>query len=141
MPHWSGTAGGCCSGQSLLQEEGCAFHLCSAAKGPANPSARHATESSKSAQDNEMAQWRLTLWHCLKRDTKEKRKTSQHTEKEKCLKLPVTRDVRPEDVLPLASIIAVTERTKPQTYLSKAERTFPVQQELYKLRKAEEFLF
>lgn len=76
-----------------------------------------------------MAQRRVTLWGCVKRDTKEKRKTSQYIEREKRLKLPVIRNVRPVDVPLLTSIIAVTERTKPQMYSSKAENTLPVQQD------------
>lgn len=58
----------------------------------------------------------------FKKRHKSKKKTSQYTEKEeKRLKLPVTTDIRPEDVPLPANSIAATKRTKPQMYLSKAE--------------------
>lgn len=93
------------------------------------PTIRHKAESSKPAKDNEMAQRRPALWGSLKRH-KSKRFTIHRKGRKKCLELPVMGQIRPVDAPTPANITAATKRTKPQTYLSKAENTFPVQQKL-----------
>lgn len=70
-----------------------------AAKGPANASARPETASSKSVQDNETAPGRLHLHRCLKGGTKRKEKLpNTQKRKERRLELPVTRHVRPAHI-------------------------------------------